>query len=127
MPWHVTLQDHVLLPGDRVPELVDLSARLATAPASAPPRWTNARVGVLNDQVVIHAGGGELEGSWHRQDSDEILIVLDGACTVDGEVGAIRAGPGQCVLVAAHERHRVTCLPGTILVAVEASAAKRYD
>jgi mannose-6-phosphate isomerase-like protein (cupin superfamily) len=110
-----------------VPELVDLSRHLAGAPSTAPPNWTNARIGAVNSQVVLHAGGGELEGAWHRQDSDEVLIVLKGGCTVEGESGPTTAGPGQCVLVSAHERHRVTCLPGTVLVAVEGCTARRYD
>lgn len=106
---------------------IDVRRHLAGQAHTAPPAWANAPMGLVNDHVVLHAGGGELEGAWHRQDSDEVLIVLSGQATVESDSGPTVASPGECVVIAAHERHRVTCAEGTVLVAIEGSAARRYQ
>ncbi len=49
------------------------------APMKAPPAWANTEVGTINGRVVLHAGGGRLDGKWHRQDSDEFLMVVRGS------------------------------------------------
>lgn len=92
---------------------------------TAPPDWRNARLGVLNDRTVVHAGAGRLEGSWHRQDSDEYLIVIRGRVRVEFQDSAVEADPGECVLINAFERHRVTVADDALLVALESVDANR--
>lgn len=79
----------------------------------------------VNDSVVIHAGGGRLSGEWHRQDSDECLVVLRGELRVEFDDGVVRVGPGEGVLVRAHERHRTEALDGALLLSVEAVGMRR--
>lgn len=92
---------------------------------TAPPDWRNARLGTLNGSVAAHAGGGVLQGSWHRQDSDECLVVVRGEVTVDFDDATVSAGPGACILISARERHRVTVPDGALLVAFESVTARR--
>lgn len=105
---------------------LQLRAALETVvDATAPPDWRNAELASINGDVVIHAGAGTLEGAWHRQDSDECLIVLDGELTVDFDDGPQTALPGDCILIAAFERHRVRAVARTVVVAIESHAAVR--
>lgn len=92
---------------------------------TAPPNWRNARLGDINGSVVLHAGGGQLEGSWHRQDSDECLIVVSGEVTVVFDDGPITGVAGECILIEAHERHRVLVPDQALLVAIESVDATR--
>ncbi len=96
-------------------------------PLRAPPAWTNAEVGTINGHVVLHAGGGQPDGQWHRQDSDEFLLVVCGALVVEFESGSLTAGPGEGVLIAAHERHRATVPDDCLLLSVEGIAMKRFE
>jgi quercetin dioxygenase-like cupin family protein len=97
------------------------------APLRAPPGWTNSEVGTINGRVVLHAGGGQLDGKWHRQDSDEFLLGIRGALVVEFESGPLTAGPGEAILIAADERHRATVAEGCLLLSVEGVAMKRVD
>lgn len=97
----------------------------AVAEPTAPPDWRNARIGVLNERTVLHAGAGRLQGGWHRQDSDECLVVIRGLVRVDFEDGPVEAGPGECVLIEALEPHRVTVPDDALLVALESVDAAR--
>lgn len=65
------------------------------APLRAPPDWANTVVGTVNDRVVLHASGGRLNGEWHRQDSDEFLLVVEGELTVELDAGPLTALPGE--------------------------------
>lgn len=94
---------------------------------TASPSWKNAEVGTVNDTVVLHAGGGRLEGGWHRQDSDECLLVVEGELVVEFDDGPVRAGPGEAILIAAGERHRAAVPSGCLLLSVEAIAMRRID
>jgi cupin 2 domain-containing protein len=59
------------------------------------------------ERIVSH-GQASPEGHWYDQDEAEFVLVLSGAARLrfaDGEV--IVLGPGDCVDIAAHRRHRV--------------------
>ena len=76
------------------------------APLRAPPSWINTELGTVNGASVLHAGTGRLDGRWHRQTSDEFLLVLEGTLIVEFDDETISAGPGEAIMVAAGERHR---------------------
>src|SRR5213594_3480036 len=95
------------------------------APLRAPPDWRNTEVGTVNGATVLHAGSGRLDGSWHRQDSDEFLLVLQGELTVEFDAGPLSAGPGEAIHIAAGDRHRAAVPEGCLLLAVEAVGMKR--
>jgi quercetin dioxygenase-like cupin family protein len=96
-------------------------------PMRAPPAWSNAELGTVNGSVVLHAGAGRLDGGWHRQDSDECLLVLEGELVVEFDSGDLRAGPGEAILIRAHERHRAAVPTGCLLLSVEAVGMQRLD
>ena len=108
---------------------IRLQHALATdpAPLKAPPDWTNSEIGVVNGRTVLHAGGGRLEGKWHRQDSDEFLLVVTGALTVEFDSGPLTAGPGEAILISAGERHRTAVPDGCLLLSVEGVGMKRFE
>src|SRR5258708_37155490 len=76
------------------------------APLKAPPAWANTEGGTINGRVVLHAGGGRLDGMWHRQDSDGFLMVVRGSLVAQFEAGPLAPGPGDGILIAANDRHR---------------------
>lgn len=104
--------------------LIDVAESLAGKSPTAPPSWVNAEVGRVGP-VILHSGGGELSGAWHSQDSDEILLVLEGVCEVDTDDGPVRVTAGSLLHIRADEPHRVRTEPGTRLVAIESATAKR--
>ncbi|MGH2491495.1 MAG: cupin domain-containing protein [Candidatus Limnocylindria bacterium] len=108
---------------------ISLEHALATdpAPLKAPPAWTNTEVGQVNGRTILHAGGGRLDGRWHRQDSDEFLLVVTGQLTVEFDAGPLTAGPGEAILIAAGERHRTAVPEGCLLLSVEAVGMKRFE
>ncbi|MFT4468515.1 cupin domain-containing protein [Arthrobacter sulfonylureivorans] len=105
--------------------LHDIEESLNHKEPTAPPSWTNAHLALLNEHIVLHSGEGILQGAWHSQDSDEILLVLSGRCTVETTEGALTAESGQLIHIAAHEPHRVSTTDHTVLVAIESAAALR--
>jgi len=108
---------------------VNLRDALASdlTPLRAPPDWTNTEIGTVNGVSVLHAGSGRLDGSWHRQTSDEFLLVLEGELTVEFDAGALSAGPGEAIHIAAGERHRAVAPEGCLLLSVEAVGMKRLE
>lgn len=104
--------------------LIDINESLDGKTPTAPPSWVNAELGRLG-AVILHSGGGELSGSWHSQDSDEMLLVLEGVCEVDTDDGPVRATAGSLIHIREGEAHRVRTEPGTRLVAIESASAKR--
>ena len=108
---------------------IDLRAALAsdTSPLRAPPSWLNSEVGTVNGVTVLHAGAGRLDGRWHRQTSDEFLLVVAGALTVEFDEGALSAGPGEAIMIAAGERHRAVVPDDCLLVSVEGVGMKRTE
>ncbi len=69
------------------------------APLRAPPAWTNTELTTVNGVSVLHAGSGRLDGGWHRQTSDEFLLVLEGELVIEFEAGPLAAGPGEAILI----------------------------
>lgn len=116
---------HPTEPENKMAVLHDIEESLASKEPTAPPSWTNAHLALVNENVVLHSGAGVLQGAWHSQDSDEILLVLSGQCTVETGEGALTAGAGQLIRISAHEPHRVSTGEETVLVAIEGSAALR--
>ena len=108
---------------------ISLRAALASdpAPLRAPPAWTNSEIGVVNGVSVLHAGSGTLDGSWHRQTSDEFLLVLEGELIVEFDAGPLAAGPGEGILIAAGERHRAAVPVDCLLLSVEGVGMRRTD
>src|SRR5207248_5263126 len=102
-------------------------ARFGSDPLRAPPAWMNTELGTVNGVSVLHAGRGTLDGSWHRQTSDEFLLVLEGALTIEFDAGALCAGPGEAILIAAGERHRASVPEECVLLSVEAVDMKRLE
>ena len=98
---------------------------LAGKTPTAPPSWVNAELTTMNSSIVLHSGGGELVGSWHSQDSDEVLVVLAGVLEVDTEEGPITVTAGSLIHIKEGEPHRVCTEPGTRLLAFESVGAKR--
>ncbi len=58
------------------------------------------------ERIVSH-GHASPEGFWYDQDQHEWVIVLLGAArlSIDGEPKELK--PGDCINIAAHQRHRV--------------------
>ena len=108
---------------------VDLRAALASdpSPLRAPPSWLNSEIGIVNGVTVLHAGAGRLDGRWHRQTSDEFLLVIEGALTVEFDDGPLSAGPGEAILIAAGERHRAVVADDCLLLSVEGLGMKRTE
>jgi quercetin dioxygenase-like cupin family protein len=108
---------------------VNLRDALASdlTPLRAPPAWTNTEIGTVNGVSVLHAGSGRLDGSWHRQTSDEFLLVLEGDLTVEFDAGPLSAGPGEAIHIAAGERHRAAVVKGCLLLSVEEVGMKRFE
>jgi quercetin dioxygenase-like cupin family protein len=96
-------------------------------PLRAPPAWTNTALATVNGSVVLHAGQGRLDGSWHSQDSDECLVVLAGELIVEFDAGPQRAGPGEAILIDAGERHRTAVPVSCTLLSVEGAGMTRTD
>ena len=97
------------------------------APLRAPPSWINTELGTVNGASVLHAGAGRLDGRWHRQTSDEFLLVLEGTLIVEFDDGPLSAGPGEAIMVAAGERHRAVVPDGCLLLSVEGVGMQRSE
>jgi quercetin dioxygenase-like cupin family protein len=96
-------------------------------PLRAPPAWSNTELGTVNGVSVLHAGAGTLDGRWHRQNSDEFLLVLEGELVVEFDAGPLTAGPGEAIHIAAGERHRAAVPRGCLLLSVEAVGMQRTE
>ncbi|TMG63725.1 MAG: cupin domain-containing protein [Chloroflexi bacterium] len=118
-----------LFDNPRVGRKISLRDALSSdpAPLRAPPAWTNSELGTVNGVSVLHAGSGKLDGRWHRQTSDEFLIVLEGELIVEFDAGPLAAGPGEAILIAAGERHRAAVHADCLLLSVEGVGMERTD
>src|SRR5437868_873409 len=96
-------------------------------PLRAPPAWLSSEVGTVNGVTVLHAGSGTLDGRWHRQTSDEFLLVLEGELFVEFAEGPLSAGPGEAILIASGERHRAVVSRGCLLLSVEGVGMERTE
>ena len=64
--------------------------------------------GVLIERIVS-TGQVTPEGEWYDQERDEWVVLVQGQATLRYEDGRrLELGPGDYVLIRAHERHRVT-------------------
>lgn len=96
-------------------------------PLRAPPSWINTEIGTVNGVSVLHAGAGRLDGRWHRQTSDEFLLVLEGTLAVEFDDGPLSAGPGEAILIGAGERHRAVVPDDCLLLSIEGFGMKRTE
>jgi len=63
--------------------------------------------GVLIERI-ISTGQVTPEGDWYDQERDEWVVLLQGEAAISYEDGRVlELRPGDCVLIPAHERHRV--------------------
>jgi mannose-6-phosphate isomerase-like protein (cupin superfamily) len=96
-------------------------------PLTAPPAWVNGELARIGGDVVLHAGGGRLDGGWHSQDGAECLIVLTGELVVEFEEGPLRAAAGEGILIDAGERHRASVPVDCLLLSIEPVGMQRID
>lgn len=108
---------------------LELRAALADdpRPLRAPPSWVNGELARIPGDVVVHAGGGRLDGGWHRQDGRECLVVIAGELVVEFEDGPLRASPGEAILIEPGDRHRASVPDDCLLVSIEPAALRRDD
>ena len=77
----------------------------------------------LRIERIVSTGQATPEGQWYDQDSDELVVVVDGAArlSIEGENEERELGEGDWILLPAHCRHRVTWTraePPTVWLAV---------
>jgi cupin 2 domain-containing protein len=58
------------------------------------------------ERIVSH-GQDSPEGFWYDQDEHEWVAVIQGAATLEFENEEVKLGPGDCLSIPAHRRHRV--------------------
>ena len=58
---------------------------------------------------IVSQGHASREGFWYDQEQNEWVLVLEGAARIqfEGEMDAIKLGPGDYLTIPAHRRHRV--------------------
>lgn len=58
---------------------------------------------------IVSQGRASPEGFWYDQDQNEWVLVLEGAARIGfaDEADAVDLGPGDCLTISAHRRHRV--------------------
>ena len=58
---------------------------------------------------IVSTGHASPEGFWYDQDESEWVVVLKGKARLlfEGEEEPLAMGPGDCVNIPAHKRHRV--------------------
>ena len=63
----------------------------------------------LRIERIVSTGQASPPGFWYDQDWAEWVLVLSGAAGLafEGEAAPHTLGPGDCVLIPAHARHRV--------------------
>jgi len=83
---------------------------LFAAPDTLPDELTEvlARGGTMRVERIVSLGHVTPEGQWYDQDEHEWVAVLAGQARLRFEAGdPIELGPGDALLIAAHQRHRV--------------------
>jgi mannose-6-phosphate isomerase-like protein (cupin superfamily) len=116
-------------PAAEVGRKLDLRAALVEDPKAltAPPAWVNGELARMRGDVVLHAGGGRLDGSWHSQDGDECLVVLAGELVVEFDEGPLRACAGEGILIGAGDRHRASVPVDCLLLSIEPVGMQRSE
>ena len=58
---------------------------------------------------IVSTGHASPEGFWYDQDQHEWVVVLKGRAKLlfDGDDQAVEMGPGDCINIPAHRKHRV--------------------
>ena len=77
----------------------------------------------LRIERIVSTGQATPEGQWYDQDSDELVLVVDGAARfrIEGEREERELSEGDWILLPAHCRHRVTWTraePPTVWLAI---------
>ena len=77
----------------------------------------------LRIERIVSTGQATPEGQWYDQDSDELVLVVDGAAwlCIEGEGEERELGEGDWILLPARCRHRVTWTraePPTVWLAI---------
>jgi cupin 2 domain-containing protein len=77
----------------------------------------------LRIERIVSTGQATAQGQWYDQDSDELVLVVDGAArlSIEGESEERELGEGDWILLPAHCRHRVTWTraePPTVWLAI---------
>lgn len=77
----------------------------------------------LRIERIVSTGQATPEGQWYDQDSDELVLVVDGTArlSIEGESEERELGEGDWILLPAHCRHRVTWTraePPTVWLAI---------
>ena len=77
----------------------------------------------LRIERIVSTGQATPEGQWYDQDSDELVLVVDGAArlSIEGEATDRALSEGDWILLPAHCRHRVTWTraePPTVWLAI---------
>jgi cupin 2 domain-containing protein len=77
----------------------------------------------LRIERIVSTGQATPEGQWYDQDSDELVLVVDGTArlSIEGESEERELGEGDWILLPAYCRHRVTWTraePPTVWLAI---------
>jgi cupin 2 domain-containing protein len=77
----------------------------------------------LRIERIVSTGQTTPEGQWYDQDTDELVLVVDGAARlcIEGESEEREVSEGDWILLPAHCRHRVTWTraePPTVWLAI---------
>ena len=83
---------------------------LQNIPESLPEELfeTLVTTGTVHIERIVSRGHTSPEVGWYDQDQNEFVLLLKGAARLEFEDGrAIGLGVGDCLAIAAHQRHRV--------------------
>ena len=78
-------------------------------PANLPEELTTVLQeghGVRIQRIVSH-GHSSPAGFWYDQPEDEWVVVLQGAARLEFKDRMVEMSPGDCINIAAHQKHRV--------------------
>lgn len=66
-------------------------------------------------QRIISRGHTTREGDWYDQDTNEFVVLLKGAARLEFRDGRqTELGPGDCLQLSAHKKHRVVWTDETV-------------
>jgi len=69
---------------------------------------TLVQTGSVQIERIISKGHTSPEKGWYDQDRNEFVLLLKGAARLEFEDGrAVSMGPGDCLEITAHVKHRV--------------------
>lgn len=99
-------------PGPALPGPENLLANLpATLPAELVTILAENRH--VRIERIVSTGHASPEGFWYDQEEHEWVLLLQGAATLGFEHGReVSLKPGDCLLIPAHQRHRVDWTSG---------------